>query len=198
MILPYFYPIFHNTLWIKILVPLGIKIVQLRIKNKSNFFIESEIQIAQQICKLYNTILVINDYWKLAIKYKCDFIHLGQEDLNYIDLNYIKKKNIKLGISTHNEYELERALLYNPDYIAFGPIYNTISKKMIYKPQGLNKLKKWRKYINNKPLVAIGGISLEKSNNVFYSGADSISVITDITLNSSPVTRVKKWLNIYK
>ncbi|MDA0915696.1 MAG: thiamine phosphate synthase [Proteobacteria bacterium] len=193
-----FYPIFDSCLWIEKLIPLGIKFVQLRIKDSTENEIRNEIKKAKFLCHKYNTTLVINDYWKIALEEKCNFVHIGQEDLVDCDIKKLKLNNIKIGISTHDQNELETALLNSPDYIALGPIYPTILKKMKWKQQGLNKLNEWKKQIGNIPLVAIGGMTPERSIKALNSGADMVSVVTDITLNKNPELRVKEWLETIK
>lgn len=193
-----FYPIFDSCLWIEKLIPLGIKFVQLRIKDSTENEIRNEIKKAKFLCHKHNTTLVINDYWKIALEEKCNFVHIGQEDLIDCDIKKLKLNNIKIGISTHDQNELETALLNSPDYIALGPIYPTILKKMKWKQQGLNKLNEWKKQIGNIPLVAIGGMTPERSIKALNSGADMVSVVTDITLNKNPELRVKEWLETIK
>ncbi|MFC0244969.1 thiamine phosphate synthase [Falsochrobactrum ovis] len=196
MTLDPFYPIFDSSNWLERLVPQGIKLVQLRIKDKSETEIRAEIRKARKICEAHNCQLIVNDYWKLALDEGCDYIHLGQEDLDGADLSAIQKGGLKLGVSTHDEAELERALSVKPDYIALGPIYPTILKKMIWEPQGLPRLGEWKKRIGKIPLVGIGGLSLERAPGAFEAGADIVSAVTDITLNSDPEARVREWISI--
>lgn len=191
-----FYPIFDSYHWLEQMIPLGIKLVQLRIKDMSESEIEYQIKRAKKICDQYHCQLVINDYWQLAIETQCDFVHLGQEDLDTADLNLIKQHSIRLGISTHSQAELLRALACKPDYIALGPVYPTILKKMVWKQQGLSTVTKWKKQIKNIPLVGIGGINLERATGVFHAGADIVSAVTDISLNEDPEKRVKDWLEL--
>ncbi len=193
-----FYPIFPSVDWIKRLVPLGIKTVQLRIKDEPKDVISGQIAEAIQICQDHNCQLIINDYWQEAIKAKASFLHLGQEDLASLsaeDLKLIYQAGIKLGISTHSTEELDTAMTFEPDYIALGPIWETTLKKMKWQPQGLTKIKTW-KTMCNKPLVAIGGITLERAPSVYEKGADSIAVVTDIIMNGRPEERVKHWLEL--
>ena len=196
MILDRFYPIFDKTEWLEKLLPVGIKLVQLRIKDKSIKETQNEIKKAKSLCSEFNTQLVINDYWEIAIDEKCDFVHIGQEDLINCDIKRLKASNIRIGISTHDEKELETALLYSPDYIALGPIYPTILKKMKWHQQGVDKLSEWKKKINNIPLVAIGGMTPSRSIMAFNAGADIVSAVTDITLNKHPKIRVKEWMEV--
>ncbi len=194
--LPRFYPIFDNVSWLERLLPLGIQLVQLRIKDKSDAHIRDQISQAQTLCRDHGTILVVNDYWQIAIELGCDWIHLGQEDLDDADLAAIRSAGIKLGLSTHDTEELDRALLVNPDYLALGPVYPTILKKMKWHQQGVEKLGEWKAKIGDVPLVAIGGMSVERAPGAFQHGADIVSAVTDITLNADPEARVRVWLEV--
>ncbi|MBO6816615.1 MAG: thiamine phosphate synthase [Rhizobiaceae bacterium] len=191
-----FYPIFDHTDWLERLLPLGIKLVQLRAKDLPENETRSQIRRAKQLCDDNGTQLIVNDYWELAIDEGCDFIHLGQEDLEDADLETIRKHGLKLGVSTHDPDELDRALAVNPDYVALGPIYPTILKKMKWHQQGVEKLTEWKSQIGNVPLVGIGGMSVERAPGVFAAGADIVSVVTDITLNDDPEKRVKEWISV--
>ena len=190
-----FYPIFDDSSWLKRLLPLGIKLVQLRVKDKSVDNVREQLINAKELCETYDATLIVNDYWELAIELRCDWVHLGQEDLDEADVGALKKRGIKLGLSTHDQDELDRALTFDPEYIALGPVYPTILKKMKWHEQGLPRVTEWKKYIRGIPLVAIGGMTVERTAEVFEAGADIISVVTDITLNKSPEARVKSWID---
>lgn len=189
-----FYLIVDSAEWIARLVPLGVKLVQLRIKDRTEAEIRVEIRTAKAICSAYGCQLIVNDYWKLAIDEGCDFLHLGQEDLAEADLNAIRAAGLKLGLSTHDEAELETALVAEPDYVALGPVYPTILKQMKWAPQGLERLREWKARIGSLPLVAIGGLNIDRIDGVFAHGADSAAVVTDITLNRDPEARTREWL----
>ena len=193
-----FYPIFDNSEWLKRLLPLGIKLVQLRIKDKSDDETRAEIIKGKALCERYGAQLIINDYWQIAIEEKCDFIHLGQEDLDIADIKAIRAAGIKIGLSTHDNDELDRALSYKPEYLALGPVYPTILKKMKWTEQGLDKVTEWKKLVGDTPLVAIGGMSVERAQGAFDAGADIVSAVTDITLNDDPEARIKQWINATK
>ena len=190
-----FYPIFDDSSWLKRLLPLGIKLVQLRVKDKSVNNVREQLINAKELCETYDATLIVNDYWELAIELRCDWVHLGQEDLDDADVGALRKRGIKLGLSTHDQDELDRALTFDPEYIALGPVYPTILKKMKWHEQGLPRVTEWKKYIRGIPLVAIGGMTVERTAEVFEAGSDIISVVTDITLNKSPETRVKSWID---
>ncbi|WP_375610135.1 MULTISPECIES: thiamine phosphate synthase [unclassified Bartonella] len=191
-----FYLIVDNADWIERLLPLGIKLVQLRMKHENQQIIRQHIKRAKNICNKLGTQLIINDHWEIAIDEKCNFIHLGQEDLSNADLHAIRKSGIKVGLSTHDEHELDIALSANPEYIALGPIYPTILKKMKWMPQGLEKIKQWRKRIGALPLVGIGGLTPERAVSVLNAGANSAAVVTDIILHKKPEERVQQWIKV--
>ena len=82
MVLPRFYPIFDDVHWLSRMLPLGVKLVQLRIKDMPDEELREQIAEAQTLCDEHGAILVVNDYWELAIELGCSWIHLGQEDLD--------------------------------------------------------------------------------------------------------------------
>lgn len=189
-----FCPIFDSADWLERLVPLGIKLVQLRIKDVPAKTLRSHIRRAKTVCAAHDCTLVVNDYWQVAIDEGCDYIHLGQEDLDTADIRTIRSAGMRLGISTHDKAELARALDIAPDYVALGPIYPTILKKMKWRQQGVAKLSTWRGLIGEMPLVAIGGMRIDRAPGAFAAGADVVAAVTDITLSDSPEDRVRAWL----
>jgi thiamine-phosphate pyrophosphorylase len=191
-----FYIIVDGAHWLKRLLPCGAKLVQLRVKDKNADEIAREIAEAKRLCAEHGAQLIVNDYWQAAIDAGCDYIHLGQEDLADADLDAIKRAGLKLGISTHNHAELEIALQAKPDYIALGPIYPTILKAMRFAPQGLEAIGEWKRRIGGLPLVAIGGITLERAPGVLAAGADSIAVVTDVLRNGDPEARALAFVEV--
>ncbi len=189
-----FYPIFDSSEWLELTLPLGIKLVQLRIKSDDEDVLSEEIATAQALCEEHRAQLIVNDHWQIAIEEGCDFIHLGQEDLDDADIEAIRGAGMRLGVSTHDHTELERALGLEPDYIALGPVWPTILKEMPWSPQGLERVTEWKEMIGNTPLCAIGGMTPERAMMAFDAGADLAAVVTDITMNIDPETRVREWL----
>ncbi|WP_438751011.1 thiamine phosphate synthase [Pararhizobium sp. O133] len=189
-----FYLIVDSAGWIERLVPLGVKLVQLRKKDGGDAELRAEIRRAKATCAAHDCQLVINDHWRLAIDERCDFVHLGQEDLAVADFKAIRAAGLKLGLSTHDEAELETALSASPDYVALGPVWPTILKKMKWTPQGLDRLRDWRARIGELPLVAIGGLNIDRIDCVFAHDANSAAVVTDITLNADPEARTRQWI----
>jgi thiamine-phosphate pyrophosphorylase len=190
-----FYLIVDSADWIERLVPLGVRLVQLRIKDKSDAVLRQEIRRAKTVCMAADCQMIVNDYWKLAIDEGCDFIHLGQEDLAEADLGAIRRADLRLGVSTHDVSELDAALAAEPDYVALGPVWPTILKKMKWQPQGVERVGDWKRRIGTLPLVAIGGVTAERAPLVLDQGASCAAVVTDITLNANPETRTLQWLS---
>ncbi len=189
-----FYPIFDDVQWLRRMLPLGVKLVQLRIKDQPLDVVRTQLAEARDLCAQHGATLVVNDYWQLAIELGCDWLHLGQEDLDQADTDAIRAAGLKLGISTHDRAELDRALALNPDYVALGPVYPTILKKMKWHQQGLEKLTEWKAVIGDTPLIAIGGMSVARAQGAFDAGANVVAAVTDITLNDTPEDRVREWL----
>ena len=189
-----FYPIVDSAAWVSRLTGVGAKLIQLRIKDRDGAALESEAREALAVCQKAGAHLILNDYWRLAIDIGADYIHLGQEDLDTADLPVIRANGIRVGISTHDEAELARAMKLEPDYIALGPIFPTILKAMRFGPQGLDRIGEWKRGIGIIPLVAIGGLNVERGRACLAAGADIVSVVTDITLNADPEARAREWI----
>ena len=98
-----FYLIVDSAAWIERLVPLGVKLVQLRIKDQDEAWLRQEIRASKAVCERHGCQLVVNDYWRIAIEEDCDFVHLGQEDLAEADVKAIRRAGMRLGLSTHDE-----------------------------------------------------------------------------------------------
>jgi len=188
------YPIVDSAAWIDRLAPLGVRLVQLRIKERGDHELRIEVRRARALCAAAGVQLIVNDHWEIALAEDCDFVHLGQGDLAQADLGALRRARIRIGISTHDHAELERALAAQPDYVALGPIYPTLLKVMPWEPQGLERIGEWKRRIGPIPLVAIGGLTLERLAGVFAAGADVAAVVTDIVRNRDPEARTREWL----
>ena len=176
-------------------------------KNLAPDNLEQVIIDAIALARSYDTRLFINDYWQLAIKHGAYGVHIGQEDLADADLRKIQQAGLRLGISTHGCYEFLLAQQLQPSYLAIGAIFPTKTKDMTGQIQGINNLKQLlalrqapklirvedeeqrSKQQDNSdiiPIVAIGGINLERAPEVLATGVDSIAVVTAITEAKSP------------
>ena len=192
-----FYPVVDSIAWLKRLTALGVGTVQLRAKDLEHDDAVKLMREALEVTHGTGTNLVVNDYWRAAIEVGAKHVHLGQEDLADADVKALYRANITLGLSTHDEEELETALKHNPDYIALGPIFPTTLKVMRFGPQGIPRIAEWKKRIGDTPLVAIGGITFEHAREIFEAGADSIAVVSDVTKAKDPDARVNQWLHAF-
>jgi thiamine-phosphate pyrophosphorylase len=192
-----FYPVVDSVAWVARLAALGVGTIQLRAKNLDGAQALRVVTDALAATRGTQTKLVVNDYWRAAIAAGAQHLHLGQEDLAELsaaDLQAIRDAGLMLGLSTHDDLELETALRAKPDYVALGPIFPTTLKSMRFAPQGIPKITEWKRRVGNIPLVAIGGIKLEQAADIFAAGADSIAVVSDVTQNTDPDARVRAWL----
>lgn len=194
-----FYPIVDSVSWLKCLLPRGVRTIQLRIKDLQGDALREQIQQAVALAQAHQCRLFINDFWREAIAAGAYGVHLGQEDLQHMsthELRQLQQSGIRLGVSTHCYREVARALAVRPSYIAIGPIYETTVKKMKFGPQGLDMLARWCQSLDY-PLVAIGGISLERAPGVLRTGANSIAVITAISQAADPLKATDDWLALF-
>lgn len=176
------YPVVDSVTWIERLLGMGVKTIQLRIKDRTERQVEQDVIQAIALGRQYQARLFINDYWRLAVKHQAYGVHLGQEDLDMADLAAIKQAGLRLGVSTHDDRELARAIAINPSYIALGHIFPTQTKAMPSAPQGLDELKHHVAELGERfPTVAIGGISLDRVPAVLAAGVGGIAVVSAIT-----------------
>jgi thiamine-phosphate pyrophosphorylase len=189
-----FYPVVDSVAWVARLATLGVGTIQLRAKDLNDSQALQLVTDALAAIDGTPAELVVNDYWRAAIVAGARHLHLGQEDLAEADLAAIRESGLTLGLSTHDDAELETALRAEPDYIALGPIFPTTLKSMRFAPQGIPKITEWKKRVGDIPLVAIGGIKFEHAAEIFAAGADSIAVVSDVTQNADPDARVRQWL----
>lgn len=192
------YPVVDSIYWLKRLMPLGLAVIQLRLKNKSEQELEQLIAEAVAMSKKYQTRLFINDYWQLAIKHGAYGVHIGQEDIQDADLLAIEQAGLRLGISTHGCYEFILAQQLRPSYLAIGAIFPTKIKNMTGQIQGLENLRQLLQLSNDIPVVAIGGINLQRAEQVWQTGVDSVAVVTAITESENAEIAVKQFQHILK
>jgi len=187
------YPVLESVPLIEQMLKLGVKTLQLRIKDKQPEQVEAQIIAAIALGKKYQARLFINDYWQLAIKHQAYGVHLGQEDMELADLPMIADAGLRLGLSTHGYYEMLRARQLRPSYIALGHIFATQTKEMPSDPQGVARLAKYAQLLCDIPTVAIGGINLQRAPAVWQTGVGSIAVVTAITLSADPKAVIESF-----
>lgn len=189
-----FYLIVDDADWLIRLLPQGVRFAQLRVKDRDEAETRAQIAMARDICARHGAQLVVNDHWRLAIDEGCDFVHLGQTDLDGADIPALRRAGVRIGVSTHDEAELDRALAVAADYVALGPIYPTLLKQMEFAPQGLARIGVWKAAVGATPLIAIGGLIPERAIAALAAGADSACVVTDVLRNADPEARARDWI----
>lgn len=189
-----FYPVVPDSAWVARLVPVGVRFIQLRIKDRREAELCRQVREAREVCAKHGADLIVNDHWRIAIDEKCTWVHLGQEDLINADVKAIRRAGLRLGVSTHDHAELEKGLAVDPDYVALGPIWPTALKKMPWAPQGLERICEWKRLIRGRPLVAIGGLTLERALQCLKAGADSAAVVGDIVSHTDPLAQAQAWI----
>ncbi|MTD29374.1 thiamine phosphate synthase [Erwinia sorbitola] len=190
------YPVVDTVEWIARLLNAGVRTLQLRIKESAEHEVEQQIVEAITLGKQYQARLFINDYWRLAIKHQAYGVHLGQEDLDVADLDAIHAAGLRLGLSTHDDAELDRALAEQPSYIALGHVFPTQTKAMPSDPQGLEELARHIQRLQGVSTVAIGGISLERVPAVLATGVGSVAVVSAITKASDWRAATRQLLDL--
>ncbi len=184
-----FYPVVPTAEWVERLLGWGVRTIQLRIKatDHSPDDIAAHVKAAVASGKAVPGAQVfINDHWQLALAEKAYGVHLGQEDLDTADIAALREAGLRLGLSTHTPDELARAHAVQPSYLAIGPIYPTTLKVMPYEPVTLARLTAWARQAAPYPVVAIGGISLERMPGVMACGVDGVAVVSAVTLAADP------------
>ena len=194
MTLDAFYPVVPSALWVARVVEAGARLVQLRLKDAPEAEVLRQTVEARTACARAGATLVLNDFWRVALSEAIDFVHLGQGDLDDADVPALRRRGVRIGVSTHDHAELERALTLDPDYVALGPVYPTTLKVMPWSPQGLDRIGEWKRRIGGRPLVAIGGITLPRVAGVLQAGADCVAVVSDIVAAEHPDSRTRAWV----
>jgi len=193
------YPVVDRAYKLRPLYEVGITTAQLRTKDEfSGQELEDEVIEAIKISEEFNARFFLNDFWELGIKHKVYGIHLGQEDIQEADVQAILDAGIRLGISSHTPKEIDIALGFEPSYLAIGPIYEPISKKLVYNTVGTDMLKEWAKNVDY-PIVAIGGVTIENIKDVVQTKvASGIAMISDV-LEEGEVSkkRTKKLMKAF-
>lgn len=164
------------TQWIQA----GIKVIQYREKDKEMKRKYQECKIIRELTKEAGVTFIVNDDVDLAMMIGADGVHIGQDDFPLAAVRRLVGDNMIIGISTHSPQQAQAAVAHGADYIGVGPIFKTSTKKNVCKPVGLEYLQ----YVVNNislPFVAIGGIKESNVAEVVQSGAQCISMVTEIT-----------------
>ena len=176
-----FYLIVGDTALLARLLPLGVRLVQLRAKGLTPAELHRQIAQSRDLCAAHGAQLVVNDHWQAALDLGCDAVHLGQEDMDSADFASIQRAGLHLGLSTHNHAEAQRAMAMRPSYIALGPIFPTTTKVMPFEPQGLERLREWMQcYGKHTAICAIGGINASNFSALAQTDVPAIAMVNGL------------------
>jgi thiamine-phosphate pyrophosphorylase len=177
------------------LVSAGVAMIQYRDKEGSpRQLFETSRQLAERARKCHTT-FIVNDRADIALVTGADGVHLGQEDLPVELARRLLGPGRIVGSSTHSVTQVEEADRSSADYIALGPVFPTQSKERPDPTVGLEGVRAARK-VTGKPLVAIGGITVENARAVIDAGADAVAVISDLLKRSDVAARAQEFLRI--
>jgi thiamine-phosphate pyrophosphorylase len=177
------------------IIEAGARILQFRHKGFFSREVFAGLEQVAVLCREARVLFVVNDRADIACLADAA-LHLGQEDLPPADARRVVGADTMVGFSTHNERQFRDALAEPVDYLAFGPIFGTVSKQNPDPVVGLDELRRLRP-LTELPLVAIGGITRANAVEVFAAGADSVAVIGDLFPEDGNIrVRVEEWLSI--
>ena len=170
----------------------GVQLIQLRDKRGSSRRIHEQ---ARELMSLQSSgvRIIVNDRPDIAAIAGAAGVHVGQDDVPVEDARKICQPPLWVGVSTHNLNQLREADATSADYIAVGPIFPTSTKENPDPVVGLDLLRAARQ-LTRKPLVAIGGVTVESAGEVFAAGADSVAVIGDISV--SPLESAREFFRL--
>jgi thiamine-phosphate pyrophosphorylase len=171
----------------------GVQLMQYREKSRPA---RDFLRISQQIIKCagkYEASVIVNDRPDIAMLAGAAGVHVGQDDLRPEQARAIVGNQKLVGVSTHTLEQFQGAAETSADYIAVGPIFGTKSKSNPDPVVGLEFIKRVRP-LTTKPIVAIGGITLDTAQSVIAAGADCVAVISDIVCAASPPDRARQYL----
>jgi thiamine-phosphate pyrophosphorylase len=177
------------------LVDAGVRLLQYRNKAASSReFLESSQRLSGALIPRGVT-FVVNDRADVAALAGASGVHVGQDDLGVDDARAVVGPDKLVGISTHNRAQFEQAAATSADYIAVGPIFSTSTKANPDPIVGKEFIRQVRP-LTDKPIVAIGGITLERAAEAVRAGADSVAVISDVLRAPDPGERVRQFIEI--
>ncbi|WP_225781411.1 thiamine phosphate synthase [Xenophilus sp. Marseille-Q4582] len=183
------YAVLPDAAWVGRMARAGVPTVQLRFKSEDSRAIAREVRSAVEAVRGTDALLFINDHWQLAIEAGAYGVHLGQEDLDALtpgEVQQLRQSGLRLGVSTHGYAEMVRADAVSPSYLALGAVFPTTLKKMATAPQGLARLHDYARLMQGYPLVAIGGIDMQRLPDALAAGVGSIAVVRAIVGADDP------------
>ena len=171
----------------------GVRLLQYRDKSASARDLMKTSRELVSSLRAHGSSLIVNDRPDVAALAGAAGVHVGQEDLEPEQARVVVGEEQWVGVSTHNLEQFRRAAATSADYIAVGPIFATTSKANPDPVVGLELIRQVRT-LTDKPIVAIGGITLDRAASVIAAGADSVAVIRDVVCAANPGERARRFL----
>lgn len=170
----------------------GARLLQVRGKSLSS---SELLQVASDVVEMgqrYGAAVIVNDRADIARLSNAAGVHVGQDDLTADDARRIVGPGATVGVSTHTRDQVARAAVSTADYVAVGPVFGTGTKDTGYVAVGLELVA--AAAVSGRPVVAIGGITLERAESVLAAGATSVAVISDLVSHGDPEARVRAFV----
>jgi len=174
----------------------GASFLQIRAKQATAAWLFDVTSTIVKRAEPYGALVIVNDRADLAVGAGAGGVHVGQEDLDPQSVRTIVGERAVVGLSTHIEAQYRAAVLQPVSYVAVGPVFGTTTKATGYEAIGLDVVRKAAEVARSRglPLVAIGGITLDRARSVIEAGARSVAVITDLVSTGDPSSRVRQFL----
>jgi thiamine-phosphate pyrophosphorylase len=173
----------------------GVRLLQYRNKSASSReFLETSKRLSSLLIP-QGVSFIVNDRADVAFLAGASGVHVGQEDLSVEGARSVMGEGKLVGISTHNLEQFQEAATTSADYIAVGPIFSTSTKAKPDPVVGIEFIRRVRT-LTDKPIVAIGGITLDRASEIMRAGADSVAVVSDVLLAPDPGRRARQYLDL--
>jgi thiamine-phosphate pyrophosphorylase len=172
----------------------GVGIVQVRAKSLGSAAFLALCDRIVRLAEPVRAMVVVNDRADVAALSGAGGVHVGQEDLTPAAVRAVCGPEIAVGLSTHTAAQIEAARADAIDYLAIGPVFDTGTKATGYDAVGLDLVRRAAANRAGHPVVAIGGITMERAHDVLGAGAASVAVITDLFRDGPPVSRIREWM----
>ena len=191
------YAVLPDAQWVGRMARAGVPTVQLRFKSEDTGAIAREVAAAVEVMRGTGALLFINDHWQAAIDAGAYGVHLGQEDLDALAPEHLRRLHdagLRLGVSTHGYAEMVRADAVSPSYIAMGAVYPTTLKRMPTAPQGVARLAAYARLLRGYPRVAIGGVDAARLPEVLATEVGSVAVVRALVAAQDPEATAAQWM----
>jgi thiamine-phosphate pyrophosphorylase len=176
----------------------GVRLLQVRCKNASSDVFLSSCEEVVSRARQAGALVIVNDRADIAKLAGADGVHVGQDDLDPVSVRRLLGSSAIIGLSTHSADQVDAAMKLPVDYIAVGPVFGTTTKDTGYREVGTRLVSEAARILRDagsaQPLVAIGGITLERAPDVMRAGAASVAVISDLLSTGDPEGRVREYL----